>query len=68
MELVSIINLACVDCPSMQPHTVISIAYLLTYLDLNRLNNDLKKVDRTVTPWIVFGAHRPMYIQSNYGT
>ena len=31
------------------------------------LLNDLKSVDRTVTPWVVFGGHRAMYINSNYG-
>lgn len=28
---------------------------------------DLASVDRTVTPWVVFGAHRPMYIDSSFG-
>jgi hypothetical protein len=32
-----------------------------------RIKKDLASVDRTVTPWIVFGAHRPMYVSSNYG-
>jgi hypothetical protein len=31
------------------------------------LEEDLKSVDRTVTPWIVFGGHRAMYINSDYG-
>jgi acid phosphatase type 7 len=31
------------------------------------LENDLASVDRTVTPWIVFGGHRAMYINSDYG-
>eukprot|EP00595_Chromulina_sp_UTEXLB2642_P000140 CAMPEP_0196762356 /NCGR_PEP_ID=MMETSP1095-20130614/1766_1 /TAXON_ID=96789 ORGANISM="Chromulina nebulosa, Strain UTEXLB2642" /NCGR_SAMPLE_ID=MMETSP1095 /ASSEMBLY_ACC=CAM_ASM_000446 /LENGTH=371 /DNA_ID=CAMNT_0042113033 /DNA_START=1060 /DNA_END=2175 /DNA_ORIENTATION=+ len=31
------------------------------------LENDLQSVNRTITPWIVFGGHRPMYINSNYG-
>ena len=31
------------------------------------LENDLKNVDRSVTPWIVFGGHRAMYLNSNYG-
>lgn len=31
------------------------------------LENDLKSVDRSVYPWIVFGGHRAMYINSNYG-
>lgn len=31
------------------------------------LENDLKNVDRTVTPWIIFGGHRAMYLNSNYG-
>jgi hypothetical protein len=26
---------------------------------------DLRKVDRTKTPWIIFSGHRPMYIDSN---
>ena len=25
------------------------------------LENDLKKVDRAKTPWVVLGGHRPMY-------
>ncbi len=28
---------------------------------------DLKSIDRTVTPWVIFGGHRAMYINSNYG-
>jgi hypothetical protein len=32
------------------------------------LENDLKSVDRTVTPWIIFGGHRAMYLNSNYST
>jgi hypothetical protein len=30
------------------------------------LKNDLQKVDRTKTPWIIFNGHRPMYINSDY--
>ncbi len=29
------------------------------------LHNDLYNVDRSVTPWIVFTGHRPMYVDSN---
>ena len=32
------------------------------------LEADLQSVDRSVTPWIIFGAHRAMYINSNYGS
>jgi acid phosphatase type 7 len=31
------------------------------------LENDLKNVDRTISPWIIFGGHRAMYINSDYG-
>ncbi len=31
------------------------------------LENDLVSVNRTKTPWIIFGGHRAMYINSNYG-
>lgn len=31
------------------------------------LEADLAAVDRSVTPWVVFGGHRPMYINSDYG-
>lgn len=31
------------------------------------LEKDLASVDRTVSPWIVFGGHRAMYINSDYG-
>lgn len=31
------------------------------------LENDLKNVNRTLTPWVIFGGHRPMYINSDYG-
>jgi len=31
------------------------------------LENDLASVDRAVTPWIIFGGHRAMYLNSNYG-
>lgn len=31
------------------------------------LKGDLKAVDRTVTPWIIFGGHRAMYLNSDYG-
>lgn len=33
----------------------------------NWLEKDLASVDRTVTPWVIFGGHRAMYINSNYG-
>ena len=33
----------------------------------NWLLNDLKSVDRTVTPWVIFGSHRAMYLNSDYG-
>jgi hypothetical protein len=31
------------------------------------LEQDLQSVNRTLTPWVVFGGHRPMYINSDYG-
>lgn len=31
------------------------------------LENDLKSVDRTITPWVLFGSHRAMYLNSDYG-
>ncbi|CAM9350932.1 unnamed protein product, partial [Ectocarpus fasciculatus] len=31
------------------------------------LENDLATVNRSATPWIIFGGHRAMYINSNYG-
>jgi len=31
------------------------------------LEHDLATVNRSVTPWVVFGGHRAMYINSNYG-
>jgi hypothetical protein len=31
------------------------------------LKNDLESVDRAVTPWVLYGSHRPMYINSNFG-
>ena len=31
------------------------------------LEKDLKSVNREVTPWIIFGGHRAMYLNSNYG-
>lgn len=32
----------------------------------NWLKKDLSKVNRTLTPWILFNGHRPMYINSDY--
>jgi hypothetical protein len=32
----------------------------------NWIVNDLSNVDKTVTPWVIFTGHRPMYIDSNY--
>jgi hypothetical protein len=32
----------------------------------NFLEQDLASVDRSVTPWVIFGGHRAMYINSNY--
>lgn len=31
------------------------------------LEADLKAVDRSTTPWIIFGGHRAMYLNSDYG-
>ena len=32
------------------------------------LENDLKKIDRKKTPWVIFGGHRAMYAsQDEYG-
>jgi hypothetical protein len=31
------------------------------------IESDLKGVDRSITPWIIFGGHRAMYINSDYG-
>ena len=30
------------------------------------IDDDLARVDRRATPWVLFGGHRPMYIDSNY--
>eukprot|EP01031_Cornospumella_fuschlensis_P036154 gene36154-43850_t len=30
------------------------------------IENDLKQVNRSVTPWIVFSGHRPMYVSSSH--
>ena len=30
------------------------------------LENDLKSVNRSVTPWVVFTGHRPMWVDSNF--
>lgn len=32
----------------------------------NWLEKDLKSIDRSKTPWVIFGGHRAMYINSNY--
>ena len=32
------------------------------------LDADLAAVDRSITPWVIFGGHRAMYINSNYKT
>lgn len=29
------------------------------------LENDLKEVNRTATPWVIFSGHRPMYVNSD---
>jgi hypothetical protein len=31
------------------------------------IEQDLMNLDRTKTPWVIFGGHRAMYINSNYG-
>ena len=31
-----------------------------------RLEADLLSVDRAVTPWIIFGGHRAMYVNSGF--
>lgn len=31
------------------------------------LENDLQSVNRTISPWIIFGGHRAMYVNSDYG-
>jgi len=30
------------------------------------IESDLRDVNRSVTPWVIFGAHRAMYVNSNY--
>lgn|SRR5690554_5438949 len=30
------------------------------------INRDLQKVNRSVTPWVIFFGHRPMYSSANY--
>eukprot|EP01031_Cornospumella_fuschlensis_P010169 gene10169-12470_t len=42
------------------PYTIGSPQYLW-------LESDLKAIDRTRTPWVIFGGHRAMYLNSNYG-
>ena len=32
------------------------------------LEADLQSINRTVTPWVIFCGHRPMYINSNWST
>ena len=32
-----------------------------------RLEEDMSSVDREVTPWVIFGGHRAMYVNSGYG-
>lgn len=32
----------------------------------NWIENDLKSVNRSITPWIVFSGHRPMYVSSSH--
>lgn len=32
------------------------------------LKNDLESVNRTLTPWIIFGCHRAMYVNSDYSS
>jgi hypothetical protein len=32
----------------------------------NFIVNDLKRIDRKKTPWVVFTGHRPMYVNSTY--
>lgn len=29
------------------------------------IENDLRNVDRKITPWVIFGGHRPVYVNSN---
>ncbi len=31
------------------------------------IEHDLANVDRELTPWVIFGGHRAMYVNSNYG-
>ena len=33
----------------------------------NWFKKDLESIDRTKTPWVIFGGHRAMYLNSNYG-
>jgi hypothetical protein len=30
------------------------------------LLSDLRAVNRSVTPWVLFGGHRPLYVDSDY--
>lgn len=41
--------------------------YLVGSKQWTWLENDLKAVDRTKTPFIIFGGHRAMYLNSDFG-
>jgi hypothetical protein len=50
----------CVPCVSC-----VSCAPIIGGTQWQWIEADLRKVDRTKTPWIIFSGHRPMYIDSN---
>ena len=47
--------------------TVLSSEQHLYGTQKDWLENDLKNVNRTATPWVIVASHRPMWISSDWG-
>ena len=59
-----IIHIMYKQYPILQ-HTYSNQSY--TLYTITRLEEDMSSVDREVTPWVIFGGHRAMYVNSGYG-
>ena len=58
-------QLASRPTPSPVPLSL-TVPYCRPFPTFRFIQADLEAVDRTVTPWLIVGGHRPFYVSSTY--